>query len=737
MKNGLLIALLLGTMASSAFAKHPHAALKASPISSPDDRARQMLSKMTLDEKLTLLEGVSPFFIPAKNAPTVLPRGAGYTRGIPRLGIPALGESDASLGVANMGGVMRLHDVATALPSGLALAATWNADLAEQSGAAIAAEARAKGFNVLLAGGVNLTREPRNGRNFEYLGEDPLLAGTLAGHSIRGIQSQHVISTIKHFALNAQEVGRGILSADMPEPALRESDLLAFQIGIEIGKPGSVMCAYNKVNSIYACENSFLLNDVLRRNWGFKGWVMSDWGAVHGPSIHAGLDQESGTMPNGPHHFGTELRDAITAGKVSIADVDRSVLRMLRTMYAVGVTEPAISTMPIDFDAHGKIAQNAAEQGIVLLKNDGGLLPIAKTARNILIVGGHADAGVLAGGGSSQVNPVGGASFAEAIPGGAIYSKKFYMGVAPVKALRDSLPQAQITFDDGSDPARAAIIARKSDLVVIVAEQFTAEGFDVETLDLPNGQDELIEAVAATNSKTVVVLETGGPVLMPWLDRVGAVVAAWYPGQRGGQAIARILSGEVNPSGRLPITFPCSIEQTPNPILPGLATVPRKDGTLPHNMSEGQPTFHVTYPEGADVGYRWYEKTKAKPLFAFGHGLSYTSFKYDALAVKGGSTLTATFRLTNTGKRAGIETAQVYARLNGVRRLVGWKRIELAAGQSRQVQVIAEPRLLATFDAANPGWQIAGGAVQVEVSAASDEPRLTRVAQLSARRMKP
>jgi beta-glucosidase len=723
----------IALMASAAIVTHAPAAV-ASAAQPADARAEQTLKQLTADERFDLIRGFMPFQLPKAEQPQGVVFGAGYVKGVPRLGVPPLIESDASLGVANMASVMRRGDVATALPSGAAMASTWDPALIEQAGAMIGSEARAKGFNVMLAGGMNLVREPRNGRNFEYLGEDPLLAGTLGGHAIRGIQSNHIISTIKHYALNAQETGRTVLSANLDEAPLRESDLLAFEIGIEIGQPGSVMCAYNQINGVYACENPFLLNDVLRRDWDYKGFVMSDWGAVHSPSIRAGLDQESGTQHSNPPYFGALLRDELAAGRVSQADIDRAVLRILRAMYASGVADhPVKMGQPIDYAAHAKIAQAVAEAGVVLLKNDHGLLPIAASARRILVVGGHADVGVLGGGGSSQVNPVGGAALALSLPGEPIWHKRLYAPSSPLLALKELRPDAAITYDDGAAPQRAAAAARAVDLVVVFGTQFTAEGKDVPDLNLPDGQDGLIEALAAANPKTVVVLETGGPVLMPWLDKVGAVLEAWYPGQRGGHAIARIMTGAVNPSGRLSITFPASIAQTPNPKLPGADLIAGKSDKEIDQL----PHFPVTYPEGSDVGYRWYDRTKARPLFAFGHGLSYTRFAYKGLAVTGGKGLHVAFQIANVGQRAGAEVAQVYARVNGVNRLVGWSRVELKPGETRRVSVIADPRLLASFDTATHSWRVAPGAYAVEVGAASDQPLLTGQAQLEEIRIKP
>ena len=709
------------------------APLPAMAQDADDAWAESVLKQMTMDEKLDLVRGSNPFAAKPKLSSDVA-KGAGYVKGVPRLGVPYLAESDASVGVANMMGGLRPGDVATALPSTVLLASTWNASLVERGSAMIGAEARDKGFNVLLAGGVNLAREPRNGRNFEYFGEDPLLAGTLAGHAIRGVQSNHVMSTIKHFALNTQETGRTILSADMEEGPLRESDLLAFEIGIEIGQPGSVMCAYNKINGTFGCENPFLLNDVLRRDWGYKGFVMSDWGAVHGPSIRAGLDQESGTTPADAGYFGSQLRAALAAGTVTEADVDQSVRRILRSIHAVGLDTHPPARRDIDYEANGRIAQEVAEGGIVLLKNARNLLPIATSARSILVVGGHADVGILAGGGgSSQVNPVGGAVLK--LP--AAFGRKLYSNSSPVAALRKALPKATVSFDDGTDPQRAADAARKADLVVVIGEQFTTETMDVKDLNLPDNQNDLIAAVAGANPATVVVLVTGGPVLMPWLDKAGAVLEAWYPGQRGGEAIARVLTGAVNPSGHLAMTFPASEKQLPNPAIPGYEmageTVQRDLYGLPKDMKP----FSVTYPEGANAGYRWFDKTGAKPLFPFGHGLSYTRFSYKNLRVTGGATPRMSFTITNTGKRAGADVAQVYARVDGVKRLVGWSRVDLKPGESRQVSVDVDPRVIARFDVTARNWHVAGGTYDIEVGENAGQPVLKAKVRLDEQRIKP
>jgi beta-glucosidase len=391
--TSLLCLAAMGTMLT------PIAGQAKTSAGTPERRAAETLAKMTPDEKIDLLHGPMPSILPPAKRPKGVTVGAGFIQGVERLGVPMLVESDASLGVSNLMEI-RKGDVATALPSGLSLASSWDPELARAGGAMIGSEARAKGFNVMLVGGVNLIRDPRAGRNFEYLGEDPLLAGELVGGQIAGVQSNNIIGTIKHFALNNQETGRNIASVEMDEAAMRESDLLAFQIGIDRGNPGSVMCAYNRVNGKYSCENPFLLNDVLRREWGFKGYVMSDWGAVHSTeAIMAGLDQQSGEQIDGKRYFSDLLVQAVKDGKVPQSAVDKAAGRVLYAIYAHGVADhPLKPGEAIDYDAHAEVAQRGAEQGIVLLRNEAGILPLAASAKKILVVGGNADVGVLGGG---------------------------------------------------------------------------------------------------------------------------------------------------------------------------------------------------------------------------------------------------------------------------------------------------------------------------------------------------
>ncbi len=704
----------------------------------PDARAVAAEKAMTDAERTTLTHGVMavPLFPGAAPLPADAVPGAGYIAGIPRLGVPSLRETDASLGVSYVMGLRK--DGATALPSGMLMGSTWNPVILRAGGAMIGREAKAKGFNVMLAGGMNLIREPRGGRTFEYLSEDPLLSGMLGGASIAGIQSNGIISTIKHFALNNQETARNFIDVRISEAAARESDLLAFQIGIEQGKPGSVMCAYNQVNGAYACDNDWLLNKVLKKDWGWKGFVMSDWGAV--PRLETalhGLDQQSGEQLDPKVFFGKLLADAAAsdpAYKARLVDMNR---RILWAIYSSGADKPAARSA-IDFKTNALVAEATAKEGIVLLRNRGNALPLAASAKSIAVIGGYADTGVLSGAGSSQVHGERGPAVAVPMGGDgpfAAFISQQYHRSSPLKALKARAPATKFTYRDGRYITDAVLAAKKADVAIIFATQWTSEGFDQPDLNLPNGQDALIAAVAAANPNTIVVLETGGAVVMPWLDQTAAVVEAWYPGARGGEAIASVLYGDANPSGRLPITFPASVSQLPFPVLPGSDTL---DPDFQGRAKPGE-TLSVDYNrDGSDVGYRWFARTGAKPLFAFGHGLSYTSFSRNGLSVTGGATVTAKFIVKNTGARAGADVPQLYlinAAGTPVQRLAAFEKVMLKAGESRTVSVAVDPRLLANW--VDSGWLIKGGTYGFALgSSAADVGPVTTV-KLAERRIKP
>ena len=675
-------------------------------------RARTLVSQMTLDEKLALVRShffMNPLGPPENPTERTFPPGAlgtaGYVPGIARLGVPAQQQSDASLGVAPGPTPLPERTAATALPASIALAASWNSDLARAGGEVVGREARAFGINVMLAGGVNLARDSRCGRNFEYLGEDPLLAGVLAGAAIKGIQSEGVVSTVKHFALNAQETGRNLVDEVISEDALRESDLLAFQIAIERGRPGAVMTAYNKVNGAYCSQNSHLIKDVLKGDWAYPGWVMSDWGSVHSTreAALAGLDQQSGTQLDPRQFFDEPLRAEVASDPIVAARLDDMVTRMMRSMVAAGLMDQR-ETPTIDISAHRTTAQRQAEEGIVLLTNRNTLLPLTSDVSSIAIIGPHADVGVLAGGGSSCVIPEGSLRFFDSrspIPG----MPTVYHPSSPVAAFRGAAPSARVAFSDGADRASAVQLARGADVAIVFADRWDCEGGDAADLSLPNDQDALIAAIAAANARTIVVLQTGGPVLMPWADDVGAILAAWYPGQRGAEALADIVFGAVNPSGRLPLSFPANISQLPRPTLAGYESPDTRQG-----LTRFGPSFTSTHVEGADVGYRWQERNGTRPLFPFGFGLSYTTFALSDLVFRNDAEVSASVCVSNTGARRGKQVVQLYARPPGaMKRLVAFAKVELEPGESKALSLRVEPRLLAHFDVGARAWRQSAG----------------------------
>jgi beta-glucosidase len=701
-------------------------------------RARETEQRMTDDERFALVFsvfGANPVTGTRRDTriPPSVPNSAGYTPGVPRLGVPALRSTDASMGVTNPG--YRPDDKgATAMPASILVGASFNPQLAREGGAMIGREARLRGMNVLLGGGINLVRDVRNGRNYEYYSEDPLVSAALGAAAVEGTQGEGVISTLKHFALNDNETNRHWQNAVIDPAALRESDLLAFQIAIERSQPGSIMCGYNKVNGVYACGNGFLLNDVLKDAWQYKGYVMSDWGATpRWQFALAGLDQESGVQADvklwGAESFTDSLRAAYRAGKLPKERLSDMVQRVLRSMYAVGVD--AWSSPPhVNPQTNNELALETARQGIVLLKNENGALPLSTDKRlKVAVIGGYAQLGVPTGTGSGAVLPVGGYAAVVPIggPGTVGAARNLYLQPSsPLAELKKLMPDAQFEFDPGQTPGEAALLAKRSDVVIAFGIRVEGEGFDLPDLSLPWGQDAVIDSVATVNPNTIVVLETGNPASMPWRNKVKAIVEAWYSGQAGGRAIAEVLTGKVNPSGRLPMTFPASLSQTPRPELPGLGT------------PWGTPVT-IRYEEGADVGYRWYAKKNETPLYTFGHGLSYTKFSYTGLALTADTTVTATFTVTNTGGRDGADVPQLYltnAAGDKRMRLLGFQRVELKPGESRRVTIVADPRLLARFDGADGlgEWRIAPGSYTIALSRAVDLPMESRSVDLRERR---
>lgn len=728
----LLFAAASGAQTSGAFSGfHPDSA---------DMRADQLLSQMTLDEKIQLVHGAASL----TGAP--VPRGAaGIVPGIPRLNIPDLYLADGPVGVGDSVGP------ATALPSTIAATATWSPELGYLYGRVIGKQLSAYGINVNLGGNTNLTaREPRDGRTFETKGEDPVLAGFTNAAHLRGIQDQHVLADIKHFALNDQETERFYANAVIDERGARESDLLAFEIGLKQSGVQSVMCSYNLVNGAYSCANDHLLNEILKGEWGFKGFVMSDWIAtipmlpnfatIVSPALH-GLDQE---QPFGAFFDPSVLEAQVQAGIVPLDRLNDMVHRILRAMFAAGLFDFPQTIHPLDLAHDEAVAQAVAEQGAVLLKNAANQLPLhAHGISRIAVIGSHADIGVISGGGSAQVMPTGGPALVEPplpFTGGnplppylliPVFGQTFPFPTAclgeqvwdpssPLNAIQQKTPHAMVQFDPGTSTASAAALAASSDVAIVFVNQWEAENCEINDLNLPNNQDALVSAVAAANPHTIVVMETGGPQVMPWLNQVAAVLEAWYPGQRGGQAIANILFGDVNPGGKLPLTFPKSVSDLPHP-------------NIPFFPQPSPVVFDVNYPEGFLVGYKYYDAHNIEPLFPFGFGLSYSDFVFSNLHVRAGhgiddGKIEVSFNLKNTSSTPGSEVAQVYLGLPPAvgeppRRLVGWQKLWLAAHETRHVVVEVDSgsssHPLSIWNPLTKDWEIPEGDFTVQVGNSS------------------
>jgi beta-glucosidase len=461
------------------------------------------------------------------------------------------------------------------------------------------------------------------------------------------------------------------------------------------------MCSYNAINGDYACQNKYTLTDVLKKDWAFKGFVVSDWGGTHSTvkASAAGLDNEQ-PMDD---FYGEKLKQAVEAGKVPMPQLDDHVRRILRSMFLVGLFDFPTQKSVVDVEGGFATARRIAEQSIVLLKNKDGVLPIDRsTVHSIAIIGPHADTGMISGGGSAQVDPPGQPA--------APWQSQVWFPTSPLKAVGAAGPAAQVTFDSGADPAAAAALARKADVAIVFVYRWMSEGTDLPNLSLPDNQDALIEQVADANPRTILVLESGTAVVMPWIDKVAGVMEAWYAGSKGADAVANVLYGNVNPSAKLPMTFPLSVADLPHPDLmkppPG------------HNAGAGavlkpedvKPTFSVHYSEGLKVGYKWYDAENKPVLFPFGYGLSYTTYQYSDLKVTEGKEPTVRFTVKNAGARAGSEVAEVYVALPASadeppKRLVGWSKVLLNAGESREVTLSINPRELSIYNESADAWK--------------------------------
>jgi beta-glucosidase len=702
-------------------------------------RVNDLLSRLTLEEKISLVHANGNF----------------TTAGVPRLGVPELIMDDGPLGVReevdnHFHALGHVDDFATAMPGALGLAATWNTNLARAYGTVIGQEAVVRGKNIMLGPAVNIQRTPLCGRNFEYMGEDPFLTSRMAVNYIEGEQAQGISSCIKHFAANSQEFERRSINEIIDERTLREIYLPAFRAAVEEAGVMSIMPAYNQINGQYCSENVHLLKDILKDDWGFRGVAISDWGAVHHTDLTAlnGLDIEMGSgTPYQSNYLAAPFLEGLQNGQFPVSAIDDMVRRHLYVMFKLNLihdpaaTAPtnAVSQTPLSTKAHQATAQKIAEEAFVLLKNENFLPLDAAHLQTIAVIGGNATGKFCHDGGSANIKPPFEVTALEGISNyvGArakiIYAEGYY----PARNWGAPGVKADETTASAADSARladqAVAVAKSADVVIYVGGLnrkigFDSEGGDRKNIKLPAGQDKLLKKIVRANPRTVVVLIGGGAVEMDdaWLSRVPALLYAWYPGMEGGNAIANVLFGDVNPSGKLPCTFPKRLADTP---ATALDAYPGVKGT-------------VVFKEGLLVGYRWYDTKNIDPLFPFGYGLSYTHFAYTNLnlvqdSAATGLPLTVEFELANTGSRAGAEVAEVYVQpvnpgvFRPVRELKGFAKVFLQPGEKQKVSVTLNQNAFAYYDVGTRSWLAAKGSYKIMVGGSSRDLPLTGDFQLT------
>jgi beta-glucosidase len=695
-----------------------------------EKRVADLLSRMTLEEKATMLSGAGWMESAAND----------------RLGIPAIKMADGPLGVRSWAGSSAITSLAgaplkvlsTSFPSGVAMAATWDTVLVQREGQAIAQEVKALGRNMILGPTVNINRVPLWGRNFEGYGEDPYLSARLGVAYVKGVQGEGVIPSVKHFAANNEEFERHRIDEQIDARTMHEIYLPAFKAAVEEGGAWTVMSAYNKVNGVNCSMNASLLREILLGELGFKGFVISDWGSTYttAATVNAGMDLEMPGGPlmtsymaaTGPQSMGRsggwlaadKVLAEVKAGNISEASLDDNVGRILRVIFVSGLFDhPHMAGGEVDTPAQQAVALQGATEGIVLLKNAGSLLPLdAAKIHSIAVIGPNAATARTGGGGSSMVRPS--------------YS------IAPLDGIRTRATGVDVKYAlgvgmEGEDPAQdtpearakalsqAVEAAAHADVAVVVVGRYSkleAESFDVKTMELPAGQDELIEAVEKANPRTIVVLNTGDPVTMTkWIAQTPALVEMWYGGQEGGHALAAILFGDANPSGKLPVSFPKKFEDSPaSANYPGV-------------------NLKVNYAEGIYVGYRYYDTKNMEPQFPFGFGLSYTTFEYSDLKVtpsqsSGNELANVSLKVKNTGTRAGTEVVQLYvhdghAKIDRpVRELKGFKRVELKAGETKTVDFTLDRADLSYWSPEKKAWVADPGTFEIQVGASSRDIRL-------------
>ena len=678
----------------------------------PDTRAGMLLRAMSLSQKIAMTWQSQP---DGAHYGT-----AGWIPAIPSLCIPDLTMNDAGQGVSDA------QTGTTAFPAPIAQASAWDPSLQYAFGQALGQEAWDKGIDVQLTPGIETDRVLTNGRNWEYMSEDPYFSGQAASAVTRGIQSQHVIVTLKHYIANSQETNRMSDSADVSLRTLEEIYAPQYDVGIHQGGAMGLMCSYNRINSVYACESQLTLNRILDHQFGYQGFVVSDWGGTHSTvaSAKAGLDIEMNVTPG--TYFGSALQSAVQSGKVPMAVLNDMVLRIVRSMFAVGVfdhppaAEPAAYSANVSTPDHVALARKISEEGTVLLKNQDGILPLTGSGRTIAVIGpdaGQAGAENNYNGGGSGHVPL--------------------AGVVPVVSPQTGITQRgmangdTVIYADGSSTADAIAAAKAASVAVVFAGDSESEGTDRQGLTLTSGscilvgcapstvdQNALISAVSGANPNTVVVLHTGGPVLTPWLSSVKGVMEAWFPGQENGNAIAALLFGDVDPGAHLTETWPTS--GTAQPV----HTTAQWPGVTVKGDTVGP---HSAYSEGLDVGYRWYDAHGVKPLFPFGFGLSYTSFAFSRLRIvraRRGAGAAVSFTLTNTGSRDGADVAQVYVGMPPAageppRQLKGFQKVRLSPGRSSRVTINLGPTAFVHWNGRTNAWAVSAGRYRIFVGDSS------------------
>ena len=730
------LSFFLLTLPFLAFAQQPLYLDDSQPI---ERRIDDAMSRMTLQEKINILHAQSKF----------------SSRGVPRLGFPDFWTDDGPHGVRpdvlwdEWEQAGQTNDSCVAFPALTCLAATWNPSLAWHYGRSLGEEARYRGKDMILGPGVNILRTPLGGRNFEYMGEDPWLVSTMVVPYIRGLQSNGVAACVKHFALNNDEENRHQVNVKVSDRALHEIYLPAFHAAVTNGGAWGLMGAYNLYRDEHNCHNEYLLKDLLKGQWGFDGVVVSDWGGCHDTdqAVNNGLDMEFGSWTDGLHtgasnaydnyYLANAYRDGLLSGKYSMQTLNDKVRRVLRLFFRTTMARRGHGALCSD--AHYQTARRIADEGIVLLQNKGDVLPLDLSRRpTVLVVGENAIKMMTVGGGSSslkaqrEISPLDGLKARLKDVATVEYERGYvgdttgaYNGVTTGQNLTDTRSRQQLIAD-------AVAKARKDDYVIIVgglnkSDYQDCEGHDRKEYGLPYGQDELVEALAKVNRRVIFVNISGNPVAMPWHDRVAAIVQAWYGGSESGEALADVLTGDVCPSGKLPFTWPQRLEDVGAHALK----------TYPGTWRDGHKIIDETYSEGVYVGYRWTETNHIRPLFAFGHGLGYTTFKLSDLRLSS-STLTAADSLTvtvnvrNTGHRAGAETVQLYIHDDKcsvdrpVKELKGFAKVALQPGESKDVKIVIGRDALSFYDEKQGAWTAEPGTFTALVGNASDNIVLKR-----------